>query len=334
MVTARIALDAMGGDFAPRETVRGALEAVLHDVELAVALVGHRGAIEQELGGQRHERIEIVHASEVVAGGDAATDAVHKTDSSIHRAAQLVRSRACDGLVAAGNTGAAVAAATVIVKLIPGVRRPGIAVALPTTNGCAVMCDAGANLHCKPIHLFHYGILAAQYSKRMYGIARPRVGLMNIGSEEGKGTALLQETGALLSGVKDLNFLGNVEGNNVFSGACDVIVCEGFIGNVILKAAEGLNEMIAHKLMELSRDMLSSDSPAAAGLKRIHHALDYEEHGGAPLLGIDGLVLIAHGRSSARAIRSALLQAAKFHRSGALAAMTADIAATESGVTA
>ena len=331
MVTARIALDAMGGDHAPRETVRGALEAVAQDTDLAVVLVGQQDAIERELGGVHHERIEIVHAATVVAGGDAATDAVHKTDSSIYRAAQLVRSRACDGLVAAGNTGAAVAAATVVIKLIPGVRRPGIAVGLPSAHGHAVMCDAGANLHCKPIHLFHYGILAAEYSRRMFGVKSPRVGLMNIGSEEGKGTALLQETGALLAGVKHLNFIGNVEGNNIFNGSCDVVVCEGFVGNVILKASEGLNEMIFGRLSQLARDIFGSDAQAAEGIRRFHGALDYEEHGGAPLLGIDGLVLIAHGRSKARPIKNALLQATRLHRSGALAAMTADIAATQDG---
>lgn len=328
MTTARIALDAMGGDHAPAATVAGAREALERDSDVSVLLVGEPTALRRELAGFESSRLELVAASEVVAGGDAATDAVRKDDSSIRRAAELVRDRRADGLVAAGNTGAAVAAATVFIKLIPGVRRPGIAVILPSLHGQVVLCDAGANLHCKPIHLFHYGILAAEYARRMFGMERPRVGLMNIGSEEGKGTSLLQETGEMLARIDNIDFAGNVEGNDVFTGDCNVIVAEGFTGNVILKTAEGLHEMVAHRLGDLGDIIAAAGGEAMAAYKRFQHALDYSEHGGAPLLGINGLVLIAHGRSGPKAVRNAILQAARIHRSGALAAMTRDIAAT------
>jgi glycerol-3-phosphate acyltransferase PlsX len=327
MITARVALDAMGGDNAPVATVAGAIEALERDPAVSVALVGIPAALEEQLGQYPRDRIQIVAATEVVAGGDAATDAVRKEDSSIRRGAELVRDGHADGLVAAGNTGAAVAASTVFMKLIPGVRRPGIAVTLPSLHGPVVLCDAGANLHCKPVHLFHYGVLAAEYAQRMLGISHPRVGLMNIGSEEGKGTSLLQETSELLSKVKHIDFVGNVEGNDVFTGQCHVIVAEGFTGNVILKTAEGLHEMVAHRLADLGKIIVASGREASAAYQRFQHVLDYSEHGGAPLLGINGLVLIAHGRSGPKAIRNAILQAARFHRSGALAAMTRDIAA-------
>ncbi len=328
MTTARIALDAMGGDHAPVATVAGAREALERDAEVSVLLVGDPGALRRELGGFDSPRLEVVAASEVVGGGDAATDAVRKEDSSIRRAAELVRDQRADGLVAAGNTGAAVAAATVFIRLIPGVRRPGIAVTLPSLRGPVVLCDAGANLHCKSIHLFHYGILAAEYARRMLDVAKPRVGLMNIGSEEGKGTSLLQETGEMLAGIGHIDFVGNIEGNDVFTGDCHVIVAEGFTGNVILKTAEGLHEMVAHRLGDLGKIIAASGTEAMDAYKRFQHALDYSEHGGAPLLGINKLVLIAHGRSGPKAVRNAILQAARIHRSGALAAMTRDIAAT------
>lgn len=328
MTTARIALDAMGGDHAPAATVAGAREALDRDSEISVLLVGEPAALRRELGSFESSRLEVVPASEVVGGGDAATDAVRKEDSSIRRAAELVRDRRADGLVAAGNTGAAVAAATVFIKLIPGVRRPGIAVTLPSLRGPVVLCDAGANLHCKSIHLFHYGVLAAEYARRMHEVSKPRVGLMNIGSEEGKGTSLLQETGEMLAGVGHIDFAGNIEGNDVFTGDCHVIVAEGFTGNVILKTAEGLHEMVAHRLGDLGKIIAAAGGEANDAYQRFQHALDYSEHGGAPLLGINGLVLIAHGRSGPKAVRNAILQAARFHRSGALAAMTRDIAAT------
>lgn len=329
MIDARIALDAMGGDKAPREMVRGALDATGRDPGIEVVLVGDEQGVSAEIdaAGGRRERIRIVHASQVVGCGDAPTDALRKADSSIKRAAELLRDGAVDGLVAAGNTGAAVAAATVVVGLLPGVRRPGIAVTLPTAGGHTVMCDAGANIHCKPLHLHHYGIMAAQYARKILGKEHPTVGLLNVGSEEGKGTGLVKETAALFgSAHSDLNFVGNVEGNDVFTGRCDVIVCEGFVGNVVLKTAEGLFEVFAARLKDLAG---GSDARRAAEagdlMARFKTSMDWAEHGGAPLLGINGQVLIAHGRSDSRAIRNAILLAARLQRSQVLKAMAADL---------
>jgi len=335
MVDARIALDAMGGDKAPRETVRGALEAITRDQKIEVVLVGDTKAVEAEIaaaGGSR-ERVRLVHASQVVGCGDAPTDAVRRADSSIKRGVDLVKSGEVDGLVAAGNTGAAVAASTVVIGLIPGVRRPGIAVTLPTAQGHSILCDAGANIHCKPLHLYHYGIMASQYARGLFGSQHPKVGLLNIGSEEGKGNELVRETAALFArGIADLNFVGNIEGNDVFNGHCDVIICEGFVGNVVLKTAEGLYEVIAGKLKELALSATAAGHERASGvgelLQKFKQNRDWAEYGGAPLLGVNGLVLISHGRSDARAIRNAILQAARFHRSQALRLMTQDIVAS------
>jgi glycerol-3-phosphate acyltransferase PlsX len=318
MPVVRIALDAMGGDHAPAATVLGAIEATGRLPDLEVALVGDRAQIEAELekAGAGTARLTIVHASQVIGNEDPATDAVRKTDSSIRRGAELVGRGDAHGLVAAGNTGAAVAAATVVIRLLPKVKRAGIAVPLPTSTGRAILCDAGANIHCKPLHLYHYGLMAAQYARHVLGKENPTVGLLNIGSEEGKGTDLVRETAALFA-HSPLNFVGNIEGNDVFPGRCDVIVCEGFVGNVVLKTAEGLSEMVETKLRSLLTGLASSDPVRAGGLgdllRRFRDEMDYAEHGGAPLLGLNGLVLISHGRSDARAIRNALLQAARMH---------------------
>jgi glycerol-3-phosphate acyltransferase PlsX len=336
MIDARIGLDAMGGDNAPRETVRGAVDAVGRDPEIEVHLVGEERSVwaEIEAAGGARDRIRVIHASQVVGCSDAPTDAIRKLDSSIRRGAELVQSRAVDGLVAAGNTGAAVAAATVVIGRLPGVQRPGIAVTLPTAKGHSVMCDAGANIHCKPLHLYHYGIMAAQYARKILGKEHPTVGLLNVGSEEGKGTGLVQKTAALFaSASSDLNYAGNIEGNDVFTGQCDVIVCEGFVGNVVLKTAEGLYEVVAARLKELAQGVAAASGEERATsisdlLKRFKANMDWAEYGGAPLLGLNGLVLISHGRSDARAIRNAILQAARSHRTQVLKAMTSDLAAS------
>jgi glycerol-3-phosphate acyltransferase PlsX len=229
-----------------------------------------------------------------------------------------------------------VAAAHFLIKLLPGVLRPGIAVTLPTAKGETILCDAGANIHCKPLHLLHYGIMAARWSKAVFGHDSPTVGLLNIGSEEGKGNELVRETSALFTDA-GLNFLGNVEGNDVFNGRCDVIVCEGFVGNVVLKTAEGLYEVIASRVKELMRDITTAFTACGAPMAPLQEAvgrfrgnMDWAEHGGAPLLGLNGLVLISHGRSDARAIRNAILQAARIHRKQVLRAMAKDLVADAS----
>jgi glycerol-3-phosphate acyltransferase PlsX len=227
------------------------------------------------------------------------------------------------GLVAAGSTGAAVAAATLTWKLIPTVRRAGIAVTFPNRKGGhTVLCDVGANVSCKPLHLFHYGIMAAEYARLIFGTNEPRVGLLNVGSEEGKGNELVKETQQLFS-KSSLNFVGHIEGNEIFEGSTDVVVCEGFVGNVVLKASEGLYEVIAGRLSEFLHETEKTAEPQftkklGEWLKRFQTRMDYAEYGGAPLLGVNGLCLISHGRSDFRAIKNALLLAARFTRNRVL----------------
>ena len=325
-ITARIALDAMGGDRAPYETVRGSAEALEKDPQLHVTLVGVVERIRAELEALPKPldptRYTIVDARQVVASGDAASAAVRMKDNSIRRAAELVASGEADGMVAAGNTGATVAAALFGIGLIPQVKRPGIAVPLPTAEGLAVMCDAGANIHPKPLHLFQYGVMASGFAERVLEKPRPRVGLLNVGSEEGKGTDLERETAALFHS-SSLNFIGNIEGNDIFNGRADVIVCDGFVGNVVLKTAEGLYEVMSNRLKGLFTAL--EGTPGSTGVseavRTFRRNMDYAEHGGAPLLGINGIVMISHGRSDARAIRNALIGAAGVHRRGVLSAM-------------
>jgi glycerol-3-phosphate acyltransferase PlsX len=333
MTAARIAIDAMGGDRAPRETVRGAVEAVAKDPELTVVLVGREPDVAREITDANppcRERLEIVHAEEVVGPADPAVLGYRKERSSIRRSCELVKANEVDGLVAAGNTAAAVTAAVTVLKRLPRVRRPGIAVALPTASGQCILCDAGANIHCKPLHLFHYGIMASLYSSAVFGHQQPTIGLMNIGSEEGKGTDLVKETAGLFAATQ-LNFIGNVEGNDVFNGRCDVIVCEGFVGNVILKTAEGLYEVVSRRMREVQAvldGVVSKQPKGDAGdgavreaLQRFRSNADWGEQGGAPLLGVNGMLLICHGRSDARAICNGILQAARMHRKQVLQAM-------------
>jgi phosphate acyltransferase len=325
-VDIRIALDAMGGDQAPRETVRGAIEAVRQEDDVRVILVGDENRIRQEIAeaGGDGGKCAIVQAGEVIGCDEAPVEGIRrKRDASIVRACEVVQRGEASGLVAAGSTGAAVAAATLIWKLMPTVRRAGIAVTFPNRRGGhTVMCDVGANVSCKPLHLFHYGIMAAEYARLIFGKNEPTIGLLNVGAEEGKGNELVKETQQLFS-KSALNFTGHIEGNEIFEGRTDVVVCEGFVGNVVLKASEGLYEVIAGRLSEFLRETSMTSDPQftaklAEWLHRFKTRMDYAEYGGAPLLGVNGLCLISHGRSDARAIKNALLLAAKFTRNGVL----------------
>ncbi len=327
-MTTRIALDAMGGDQAPRETVRGALEATLADPDLEVVLVGDQKDIERELAhsGMTPQRVSITHASQNIGCDESPVKAIRaKPDASIVRAFELVARGEASGLVAAGSTGAAVAAAHFILRLIPGVERAGIAVTFPTRQGGhTVMCDVGANISCKPIHLRDYGIMAAAYAKHVMGRDVPRIGLLNVGSEEAKGNELVKETHKVFADARgEFAFIGNVEGNDIFDGSVDVVVCEGFAGNVVLKAAEGLYEAFSglmHDLLSETKAAGDARVTLAVGefLARFKSRMDYAEYGGAPLLGVNGLCMISHGRSDARAIKNALLLAARFTRNRVL----------------
>jgi phosphate acyltransferase len=307
----RIAIDAMGGDFAPREIVLGVVEglALVTDADELI-LVGRQEAIEEHLPRDEsiRRRLKIVHAPDVIEMDDPPVEAVRaKKHSSIMVMAKMAAQGEVDGIISAGNTGAFAAACQLRLRTLGNVQRPGIAVALPTFAGPVTICDAGANVQPKPQHLLQYAQMATAYSESVLKIAKPRVGLMSIGGEDVKGSPLVKQTHALLKQDTSLNFIGNVEGRDLFAGACDVAVCDGFVGNVVLKLTEGLAEglfrTIRNEIKAASPELASSFEPVVKAIWARH---DYSEYGGAPLLGVDGVCLICHGSSNARTIKNAI----------------------------
>jgi glycerol-3-phosphate acyltransferase PlsX len=313
----RIALDAMGGDYAPDPIVQGALDAVRDLEGVEVILVGDRARIEPLLaGGAPTDRLEIFHCTQNIEMDESPVEALRrKRDCSIIRCWELLAAARAQALVSAGSTGAVVAAGLFQKRFLPGIKRPGIAVVLPTSNGPCVLLDVGANMAAKPEHLYQYGVMGNLYAQHILRIAHPRVALMNVGTEEQKGNELAKETHALFeaSRLKD-QFLGNVEGRDIYKGAADVIVCDGFVGNVVLKVCEGLVELVLHTSSEelLSRLPREHHSTAKGALEALMQRYDYSEYGGAPLLGIDGICIICHGASGAAAIRNAIRVAGTF----------------------
>lgn len=312
----KIALDAMGGDNAPAAVVEGAVLAAKEYKDIQIILVGIQDKIERELRKYRPlpEGISVVHSSEVIEMDEpAATSIRKKRDSSISRGVDLMKDSGVDAFVSAGNTGAVVCAATLTLGLLPGIERPGIAIIIPTLKGAALIIDVGANIDPKPNHLLQYAIMACDYSHYVLNTINPSVALLNIGEEESKGTDFMKETHKLLS-ERILNFVGNIEGKDIFSGRCDCIICDGFVGNVVLKVSESLVETVIEFLKrEIKKNLLAKFGvvfmkTAFSGLKK---QIDYAEYGGAPLLGIDGVVIICHGRSNAKAIKNAIKAAKK-----------------------
>lgn len=307
----KIAVDAMGGDFAPVEIVKGAVQAG-EGSGAGIILVGDQAAIERELAkypaaSLRH--IEVRHASEVVAMDEHPANAIRrKSDSSIVVAANLVNSGEAQAMVSAGNTGAAMAVATLRLGRIRGIDRPAIGTVLPVASGKAVMLDAGANVDCSVEQMLQFAVMGKEYAECVLKLKNPRVGLLSIGEEPSKGNELTKATNAELS-KSNLNFIGNVDGKDVFRGAADVIVCDGFDGNIVLKIAEGMAEYIFSTVKtEMNRSLLRKiggllSRPAFKGVKA---SLDYAEYGGAPLLGVNGVCIISHGRSNARAMHNAI----------------------------
>ncbi len=314
----RIALDAMGGDHAPDEIVAGALEALSRiDKEDTILLVGPQELLEGKLAALRYdrERISIVDAPDVIEMDEKPIDSLRKKPrSSIGVLAKLAKLDRADAVISAGNTGACVAAFQMRMRNLPGVNRPGIAVVFPTTDGPVTICDVGANIACKPVNLYQYGLMASLYSRHFLGIQNPRIGLMSIGEEEAKGNEIVKRTRELLRGDPRLNFIGNIEGRDIFRGVCDVVVCEGFVGNVILKltegAVDGLFRAIKHELMQEKPRLALKFKPI---ITRVYRKHDYNEYGGAPLLGIDGTAMICHGSSKARTIANAIVTARNCH---------------------
>ena len=316
----RIALDAMGGDFAPANTVAGALLAA-RELGSQVVLVGRQDEIEKEL--KKHSRVpetvSIVHASETVSMDESPAAALRrKKDSSLRVAANLVREGGADALVSAGNSGAVMATAMFVLGTVSGVDRPALAAVVPNLKGTTVWLDVGANVDSKPQHMLQWAIMAHIYAKNLLRIASPRVGLLSNGEEAGKGNDAVKETFKLLQEAR-INFIGNVEGHDIFDGSADVVVCDGFTGNVSLKAVESATETLFHFLrQEFSRSWRTRlgyvlSRPAFKGFKK---RVDYAEFGGVPLLGVKGTTIISHGRSSPRAIRNALRVAGEAVESG------------------
>ena len=316
----RIGIDVMGGDHAPDAILAGSLDAMdLLDPEDHLVLVGDEPIIREvldERGMSGNSRIQIEPTSQVITMAEPPVSAIRaKPDSSIVRLARLGGHRHsgdhhCEVIISAGNTGACVAAAQMSMRRLPGVHRPGIAVILPTFFGPIVICDVGANPEPKPMHLYQYGHMASVYAQRVVGIANPRVALLSIGGEESKGSALVKQTAKLMKADESLNYVNYVEGRGLFDNNADVVVTEGFTGNVVLKLAEGLAaglfKTIANEIIEIDPELAMKFEPVVRSIYRKH---DYHEYGGAPLLGANGICLICHGSSEARTITAAIRMA-------------------------
>ena len=312
----RIALDAMGGDHAPGPIVAGAVQAVQADPELNVVLVGDQAQVEPLLPADAdRSRLEIYHCTQAVGMDEKPTVALRtKPDSSIRRCWELLAFGKVDGIVSAGNTGAMVAGGHFSKRILPGVHRPGIATVLPSEKGPVVLIDVGANTEAKPEHLLQYGIMGAAYAKHILNIPEPLIGLMNVGEEEGKGNPVVKDAHTLLSALGS-RFKGNVEGRDVLQGATSVVVCDGFVGNILLKYSEGVSAYLIKAIQTELLPLLTTDKESVlSAWKKLMTRYDYATYGGAPLLGIAGACIICHGSSRERAIQNALGVAAKFAR--------------------
>jgi glycerol-3-phosphate acyltransferase PlsX len=320
----KIAVDAMGGDHAPDAIIKGAIEAAkLFNGNVDIALVGNGPLLREKLSHityrYRPQSVTIVEAAEVIEMGESPVSALRKKrNSSLVVAMDLLKTGQAQAVVSAGNTGAVMASALLHVGRLEGVNRPAIASVLPNQKGITLAVDVGANTDCKPLNLLQFGIMGSLYYRHIFRCPNPRVGLLNIGEERTKGNDLTLEAYSLLS-KSQLNFIGNVEGKDILSGAADVIVCDGFLGNVILKFAESIvglvSSTIRDKVASNVRSKLGAFLLAPAFIK-FKRKLDYEEYGGAPLLGIDGVCVICHGGSSSKAIKNAVTLAVRIVNSG------------------
>lgn len=316
----RVVIDAMGGDYAPAEPVHGAVEAVLADESVRVILTGKQEVIEKELAKYTYpkDRIEIVHAEEVIETGEPPVNAIRrKKDSSIAVGMRLVKKGEADAFISSGSTGAVLVGGQLLVGRIRGVERPPLAPLIPTENGVALLVDCGANVDARPSHLIQFARMGSVYMKNVLGIENPRVGLVNIGVEEEKGNALVKETYPLLKECPDINFVGSVEAREIPAGACDVIVCEAFVGNVILKLYEGVGATLIRKIKQGLMTNLRSKIGALLikpALKETVKTFDATQYGGAPMLGLNGLVVKTHGSAKNGEIKNAVMQCVQFKK--------------------
>lgn len=324
----------MGGDRAPETIVSGAIEAAeMHGSELQIVLVGDAKEIEKFLPAERAAAlgIEVAHATESIGMDESAPSAYRKKrDASIVVASRMLRERSVDAVVSAGNTGGVVTASLLELGRVKGVMRPAIASIVPTPTGHCVLLDVGANSDSKPVHLYQFAVMGSVYAHSVFGVDSPKVGLLNIGEESSKGSDLAQQAFKILKhGDGSVNFIGNVEGRDILKGTADVVVCDGFTGNIILKFAESVIGMVVGTIRkEFSRNL--KFKLAALLLKpafaRVRNQLNYEEYGGAPLLGVNGTVVISHGSSSPKAIRNALRLAARTAKEGVVSKIGEEIA--------
>jgi glycerol-3-phosphate acyltransferase PlsX len=325
-----VALDAMGGDYAPSVNVEGAVETVKEHDDIDIILVGNEPLVRRELDSKRYpaNRISIMHASQVIEMHDPPTTAIRKKkDSSIRIGIDLVKAGKADAFVSAGHSGVVMATSLLLLGTSKGVDRPAIATVMPTLKDTFILLDAGANVDCKPENLLQFALMGNTYCKLLLNKANPKVALLSIGEEDTKGNELTKEAFKLIKSTR-LNFLGNLEGKDMFTGKADVIVCDGFIGNIALKISEGLAETI---IKMLKREITSVSTgrigylmmkPAIRNFKK---RTDYDEYGGAPLLGINGACIISHGRSTAKAIKNALRVAADYAGKRVFEAISTDI---------
>lgn len=314
----KVAVDAMGGDNAPVEIVKGAVDAINADNRVKVYLVGGKEIVDSELAKYTYnkEQVEVVDAQEVIATAEPPVIAIRKKkDSSLVKALNLVKDGVCDAYVSAGSTGATLVGGQVIVGRIKGVERPPLAPLIPTEKGCALLIDCGANVDARPSHLVQFAKMGSIYMEHVVGVKNPRVALVNIGAEEDKGNSLTKETYPLLKNCPDIHFVGNIEARDIPNGAADVIVCEAFVGNVILKLYEGVGgtliKMVKAGMMTSLRSKIGALMVKPA-LKNTLKAFDLEQYGGAPLLGLNGLVVKTHGSSKAIEIKNSILQCITF----------------------
>ena len=314
----RVAVDAMGGDYAPLEIVKGAVDAVNSRDDIKVFLVGREEAVRAELQKYQYDasRIEVVNAAEVIEMAEPPVQAIRsKKDSSIVVAMKMVKNGEADAFVGAGSTGAVLVGGQLIVGRIKGVERPPLAPLLPTEKGASLLIDCGANVDARPSHLVQFAKMGSIYMEHVVGISNPRVAIVNIGAEEEKGNALVKETFPLLKACDDINFIGSIEARDIPSGYADVIVCEAFAGNIILKLYEGVGatliSMVKKGMMSSFRSKIGALLVKPA-LKKTLKQFDTSEHGGAPLLGLKGLVVKTHGNSKALEIRNSIIQCVTF----------------------
>ncbi len=313
-----VAVDAMGGDNAPVEIVKGAIEAIQESKEVKVFLVGREEVIKEELKKYTFncEQLEVVHAEEVIETAEPPVMAIRKKkDSSIVKAMYMVKEGICDALVSAGSTGAVLVGGQVIVGRIKGVERPPLAPLIPTEKGVSLLVDCGANVDARPSHLVQFAKMGSVYMEHVMGVKNPRVGIVNIGAEEEKGNALVKETFPLLKNCPEINFIGSVEARDIPAGAADVIVCEAFVGNVVLKMYEGVGASLIKKVKEGMMTSLRSKIGAwlvKPALKQTLKSFNTDEYGGAPMLGLNGLVVKSHGSSKAVEIKNSILQCIAF----------------------